>query len=68
MDGLAELDRIAEVLGPESPPVQPQLPTAVMQVLDVHAADVRWPDHSTSPGVYRLPFLPWIFSRPAASS
>jgi hypothetical protein len=66
--GLAELHRIAEMLRPEPSPVQPQLPAAVIQVLDVHAADVRRADHSTSPGVYRLPFLPWIFSRPTASS
>src|SRR5690554_3723572 len=50
VDRLAELYPRAEVLRPDPPRVQPQLPVAVVQVLDVYATDVVFVHHRTSPG------------------
>ena len=52
------------VLGTEPSPVQPQLARAVMQVLDMDAADVISCDHTITPRLYWPPVGPLIARRP----
>lgn len=68
MDGLAELDALAEMLGAYAACVQPELPPAVMQVLDVDAAGVAGLDHRISPAWYPVLPRPWIVPRPPRGS
>lgn len=48
--GLAKLDCGAEMFRPDSAQVQPELSGTVVEVFDVHAADVFRVDHMTTPG------------------
>jgi hypothetical protein len=50
VDGFAQLDGGAEVFGADATGVEPQLPAAVVEVLDVDAAHVVFVDHRTIPG------------------
>ncbi|GAA1244990.1 hypothetical protein GCM10009665_39810 [Kitasatospora nipponensis] len=50
VDGFAELHRGVEVFRADSPDVEPQLSAAVVEVLDVDAADIRRVNHRISPG------------------
>lgn len=68
VDGLAELHPLAEMFGPHPARVQPELPPAVVQVLNVNAANIVVLDHRISPGRYPAAPRPRIFPRPPRGS
>lgn len=50
MDSLSGLHEVTALFGSESATEQPQLPTEMIEILDVDPADVTSRDHTSSPG------------------